>query len=937
MSLQVALDRIQEAKETNATELDLSSLELTEIPPEVSKLTRLTKLNLDDNQIKEIRNLEKLKKLSDLNIMSNQITEIKNLEKLTRLESLALNHNNIKEIKGLEKLKALESLQLYLNQITEIKGLEKLISLTVLDLGRNKITEIKNLEAHTKLWSLRIDQNQITEITGIDTLTRLRVLDLSKNKITEIKGIATLTNLLELNIEDNNIKTLPQSILDFNLDITTSGVHKENYISLGNNPFTMPPYDIVANGNEAVREYYKQHKKGDELLLEAKLILLGDGRSGKTSLANRLLGKELPAEEDRTQGVDIIIGAYTFPTANGSTFKLNIWDFAGQDKYKTLHQLFYTESSLYVMVAESGNNTIDYNDWFQAAALFGEGSPLLLVLNEFKTGIGMGSFDKTYWKKQFPELLKEVFTSNLKTKANFPIVEEHIQLLAQTLPHTKYTFPSNWAAVRRVLNERRNEQYISLKEYLQICKDNKLPERESALILSSVLHKIGDCLHYQKSELLRQIIILKNEWATEAVYKILDDKEVAEDKCGFFTEEDARRIWNHEDYIDMIPQLLELMQQFKLAYQLPGKQEYVTPPLLPLARPDRFIWPELDSLELYIEYEFLPKALLTQFIVSRHTDIAEERTLVWRHGVILQWEGKALSEVSKTKLHGKDAIYIRTQGTDRKGMMTVILNTFRELHQEYKGIKYDEKVPCTCDGCTKKQNKQHYYDFEHLNLRLERGRHKVECDKSLLEINVLELLENTFVLEKREEGRAIHLKKDIEEENINKIRVIKLFLASSNELKSERDKIEKALGRKNDLLRNQGFKVALSIWEDAKSVGKSVRSQDNYNLEIETCNLFTMLFYSKVGKYSLEEFELANSLFDKEKMPRLCVFQKDVDLPKNQSKRDSISRFDFIDKMTELEHFPILYKNEDQFVNQLKDIIDKLLLDTSFVDMLGFE
>ena len=290
---------------------------------------------------------------------------------------------------------------------------------------------------------------------------------------------------------------------------------------------------FVANGNEAVREYYKQHKKGDELLLEAKLILLGDGRSGKTSLANRLLGKELPAEEDRTQGVDIIIGAYTFPTANGSTFKLNIWDFAGQDKYKTLHQLFYTESSLYVMVAESGNNTIDYNDWFQAAALFGEGSPLLLVLNEFKTGIGMGSFDKTYWKKQFPELLKEVFTSNLKTKANFPIVEEHIQLLAQTLPHTKYTFPSNWAAVRRVLNERRNEQYISLKEYLQICKDNKLPERESALILSSVLHKIGDCLHYQKSELLRQIIILKNEWATEAVYKILDDKEVAEDKCGF--------------------------------------------------------------------------------------------------------------------------------------------------------------------------------------------------------------------------------------------------------------------------------------------------------------------------------------------------------------------------------------------------------------------
>ena len=387
----------------------------------------------------------------------------------------------------------------------------------------------------------------------------------------------------------------------------------------------------------------------------------------------------------------------------------------------------------------------------------------------------------------------------------------------------------------------------------------------------------------------------------------------------------------------MIPQLLELMQQFKLAYQLPGKQEYVTPPLLPLARPERFTWPEIDSLELYIAYEFLPKALLTQFIVSRHTDIAEERTLVWRHGVILQWKDKALAEVSKTKLHGKDAIYIRTQGNDRKGMMTVILNTFRELHKKYKGIKYDEKVPCTCDGCTKKQNKQHYYDFGKLNFRLEKGRHDAECLESLNIINIIKLLENTFIFEKREEGRAIHLKKNIEEENINKIRVIKLFVASSSELEKERKKIEEALGRKNDSLRKRGFIVKLSIWEDAKYIGKSLRSQDNYSLEIEECNLFCMLFYSKVGKYSLEEFELAKSLFDKEQMPRICIFQKDIDLPKDQSRRDSTSRFNFIDKITELEHFPMLYKNKDQLVNELEDIIDKVLLDTPFVDTLGFE
>ena len=57
--------------------------------------------------------------------------------------------------------------------------------------------------------------------------------------------------------------------------------------------------------------------------------------------------------------------------------------------------------------------------------------------------------------------------------------------------------------------------------------------------------------------------------------------------------------------------------------------------------------------------------------------------------------------------------------------------------------------------------------------------------------------------------------------------------------------------------------IELLIWEDGKHIGKSLRSQDNYNLEIEQSNLFAMLFYSKVGKYSSEEFEKAKSLFEK--------------------------------------------------------------------------
>jgi len=958
MSLEVALERIRETKKSNAVKLDLSALKLTKVPLELSKLTQLTSLDLGSNQLTEINGLENLVQLSGLNLSSNLLTEIKGLEQLAELSLLDLSGNQIIEIKGLEQLTQLTQLLLYNNQITEIKGLEKLTQLTSLNLSSNQLTEIKGLEKLTLLTELVLSYNQLTEVKGIENLTQLTLLVLFHNNLTElkglenlgqltrirvsnnqlrqIKGLETLTQLIELDFSYNQLTELPEFLLGLSQPIqwqqTTEG------ISVRENPFTNPPSEIIQKGNKAIQEYFEQRRiSGEELLNEAKLILLGDGRSGKTSFANRLLGKELPKETDRTQGVDIVIGEYSFRLANGKDFKINIWDFAGQDKYKTLHQLFYTESSLYVMVAESGNMATDYDDWFQTAELFGEGSPLVLILNEFKPGIGMSTFDSNYWKRQFPELLKEVFTVNLGTKQNFSVAEQYIRLLAQTLPHTQYAFPSNWAAIRRVLDERRNEQYITLKEYFEICKNNDLPERESALILSSVLHKVGDCLHYQKSELLKQFIILKNEWATEAVYKILDDKVVAEDKCGFFDLSDIERIWSSPEYEDMRPQLLELMKQFKLAYQLPGKEEFVTPPLLPPASPTGFSWPDLDSLEVFIEYEFLPKALLTQFIVTRHADIANGRTLVWRHGVILNWEGEAIAEVSKTKLQGRDAFHIRTQGNSRKEMMTVVLKTFRELHADYKGIKYKEKVPCSCESCRTGKNKQHHFNFSNLKFRLEKGRYEVECDNSLESVNVMELLENTFVFEKFKEGNVLQLKENVERESPNQIHILNLFLASSNELIHEREKIEQALSRKNKVLRKQGFVVELLIWEDGKHISKSLRSQDNYNLEIEHCDLFAMLFYSKVGKFSLEEFELANSLFGNKGMPRIIIFQKHTDLPKNQGKTDAVSRYDFLERLKGIEHFPILFENTDKLVNELEDAIDKLLQDKAFVKQLRVE
>ena len=104
---------------------------------------------------------------------------------------------------------------------------------------------------------------------------------------------------------------------------------------------------------------------------------------------------------------------------------------------------------------------------------------------------------------------------------------------------------------------------------------------------------------------------------------------------------------------------------------------------------------------------------------------------------------------------------------------------------------------------------------------------------------------------------------------------IKIFLASSNEMKEDRDNIEKLIRNKNDKWQklNRPY-IKLEIWEDKSESMSRTRSQDEYNKMIPEAEIFIMLFWHKVGKFTKEEFLIAKDAFLKTGKPLVFVYKK---------------------------------------------------------------
>lgn len=710
MSSYLVSQRIEEEEEKRTSHLDLSFCALDEIPEEVGKMAWLNSLNLSNNRIGKIEQLQRLTRLTVLFLHNNRISKIEGIQGLTNLMWLSLSNNHIGKIEGLQGLTSLSRLYLRDNQISNIEGLQELTGLTKLVLGSNQITDISFLEILEKLRSLELQDNQITDISPL--LSHIR---------NDPFGVRPI-----------NIST------SYTFDNQTKG------INLANNPILVPPMEVVSRGNEAIIKYFDDlANQGAAKLYEAKLLIVGDGGTGKTSLAEKMkaLDNKMPkGDKDRTKGIDIQVISINNIKEPEEEFLMNVWDFGGQGYYHSTHQFFLTKRSLYVLLNNTRTNKTDFNDWLQTISLFSDNSPVILVENEF--GGSKSELDERGLRQFFDNILR-VKVADISNTSDGRLQEliADIHTEIQRLPHVGTELPKQWVKIREELKEvAKIEAHISDQQFYRICEKHKITEKGARQRLGDLFHDLGIFLHFREDSVLKRLVILRNSWATKGVYTILDNTTVRAQN-GYFTIEQAEDIWMNTPYEDYFHEMVGLMEKFRLCYRIPYSipVAYISPNLLPIEKP-KYNWNQQQNLVIHYDYEFMPKGLLGMLIVELHRYVKDIKNLAWRSGCIFHHQN---THAQVIETYGKRKLEIRVRGAHIVQLSTIIANEIDQLNASFKRIKVKKNIPCSCREC-KDATTPHFFDYDTLMRRKEKNKLKVECELSFEDVNVLEILEATF-------------------------------------------------------------------------------------------------------------------------------------------------------------------------------------------------
>ena len=713
---------------TALTELFLQNNKLTALPPELGQLTALTKLFLQNNKLTALPpELGQLITLATLYLKGNQLTALPpELGKLTALTKLSFSDNQLTALppelgqlitlaalyfKGnklialppeLGKLTALTKLSFSDNQLTALPPeLGKLTALTALYLKDNQLTALPpELGKLTALTALYLSGNQLATLPPeLGKLTALTQLYLGGNQLTALPPeLFQLTALTQFDLRNNKLRKLPPEIAKTNLPLV---ITKEDYISeginLSGNPLESPSPEIIRQGTEAVRAYFDSLKtQKTRPLNEVKVVLVGDGGSGKTSLMKRMLGQDFDPKESQTHGINI---TDLEMKKDGEPLRVRLWDFGGQEIMHATHQFFLSARSLYLVVLD-GRRDERPEYWLKHARTFGGHSPVFVVLNKIDENKGH-DVERSVLERRYPAI-RGFFPVSCKEGAGIKSLMNALEQALANLDMVTTAWPESWFKVKQCLDKDEKRPFLTKAEFGETCNKAGVDSPNDQKVLVRFLNDLGVAIHFDELK-LEHTFVLNPRWATSGVYRIINASELAKEK-GLLSQRAFSRILakkSEEDPFEFPREvhlyILNLMCKFELCYELNGGRgnKVLVPDLLPVSPPP-FEFDQQTAHKFRISYDLLPRTVMPRLIVRRHEEI--EGNLRWRHGVIFRNEKLGARALIRADYENR-AIFGWVSGGGVHQYLITLLDAIDRINKGFEENKIVEEVACTCELC----------------------------------------------------------------------------------------------------------------------------------------------------------------------------------------------------------------------------------------------
>lgn len=711
----------------------------------------ITNMNLENNIIGDegcsslFKALDTNVALSTINLGQNSIGDegclsfAKSLKTNTTITAIHLNGNSI-GAKGCSWLAdalrtnaTINTINLHYNSIGDegisslARACEANTSVTTLNLFMNRIGDkgcsslAKVLETNTTITSIDLHNNIIGNegcsslAKALETNTSITSVDLSGNSIGDI-GSSLLAKALIVN---QTLDVRKSKLPYFNTEKCLK------LLELGDEFMNKSDQDII--------DYLREKSRGSKIVFRARLLLVGSGYAGKTTLEKRLKDNTF-AENFRNMTDGIAMSELTV-----DEIVFTVYDFAGQEEYMHTHKLFFKDSSVFMVVYRPDSTEEQQRDFDVFLEMVYDCAPhaQIILVTTFADG------DSSKGQRPLSDIeiqairdrnshsnIAKIIAVDSRTGSGFSDLKKAMREVALQLPRIRNDIPDSFSDLQSLLQCFTNKKLpifsITAEEFYTLAtKQVKMTDALASLAYDlfcdwGVVHPLsnGD-LVLQPQQLADILACVFTKADSKLAHFDVDLSEgllkhndmIGREIWGRYDE----RLWSFSASSGREPPFIRLLYSSGLAFKLRDENgKWLPVSMIPALLPEipvGFDRTKPVSEETLKEYFFASNIILQDKVHSTIKLTFKPTIAVpflpqlqvrlrytaahngsWKYGCLVQIPGQKDSEISYAVVFQSniyDTITIMSAGDSMRARVVVLEELVRLKSSQFIGMEWD--------------------------------------------------------------------------------------------------------------------------------------------------------------------------------------------------------------------------------------------------------